>query len=51
MDYKDVIKQIEIQMPQSVSQSVSSGFEEQEKEIKTDLLNEIGLELKRKGGI
>ena len=51
MDYKDVIKQIEIQMPQTVQQSVSSGFEEQEKENKTDLLNEIGLELKRKGGI
>ena len=51
MDYRDVLKQIEIQMPQNAPRSVRSDFEEQEKETKTDLLNEIGLELKRKGGI
>jgi len=51
MDYKDVMKQIEIQMPQTSYQDVRSGLDEKEQEIKTDLLNEIGLELKRKGGI
>ena len=51
MDYKDVLKQIEIQMPQTSNQKLLRVFEEIEHEQdNSDLLNKIGLELQRKGG-
>lgn len=50
MDYRDVIKQIEIQMSQSENQT-SIQLDTNEKQDNSNLLNEIGLELQRKGGI